>query len=331
MKNLQYLNLRSWPLLAGKTQDFKIAYQRFGPEPGTAPVVLVNHALTGNSNVAGLDGWWQELIGEGRVIDTQHFTVVAINIPGNGYDGNAQNLIENYRDFTTRDMAELFWAVLDRLGINRLFAVLGGSLGGGIAWEMAALRPAAIAHLIPVATDWKTTDWIAANVLIQDRILNNSQHPIEDARLHAMLLYRTPGSLRLKFHRNKSGQAFDSENWLRHHGDKLRERFTLEAYRLMNHLLRTLAAAANEAALVNWAQEFTGNLHLVAVDSDLFFVPQETRETARLLGAHHNHVAYHEIKSVHGHDAFLIEYEQLQDILRPIFKHHKQLQHATTT
>ncbi|GAW88467.1 homoserine O-acetyltransferase [Flavobacterium psychrophilum] len=77
-------------------------------------------------------------------------------------------------------------------------------MGGGIAWEMAVINPIAIENLIPIASDWKASDWVIANTLIQDKILNNSNYPIPDARSHAMLLYRTPQSLKQKFNREKT-------------------------------------------------------------------------------------------------------------------------------
>src|SRR5690606_28014485 len=144
----------------------------FGKALGTAPVVLVNHALTGNSKVAGETGWWTDLVGDDKVIDTKLYTVLAFNIPGNGFDGF---VIENYKDFVARDIAKLFLIGLEKLKIDKLFALIGGSLGGGIAWEMAVLNPNITENLIPVATDWKSTDWLIANCQIQEQILVNSR------------------------------------------------------------------------------------------------------------------------------------------------------------
>src|SRR6478672_3395761 len=176
---LQKIDLFNFNLENAKQQSYlPLFYQNFGQPIGTAPVVVVNHALTGNSNVIGENGWWNDLIGPEKNIDTNYFTVIAFNIPGNGYDNNPENLITNYHDFTIRDIARIFWKGLHFLKIENLFAVIGGSLGGAIAWEMAALYPTGITHLIPIATDWKATDWVIANVLIQDQILNNSDDPI---------------------------------------------------------------------------------------------------------------------------------------------------------
>lgn len=298
--------------------DFKLSYQIFGLELGTAPIVLVNHALTGNSNVSGKDGWWSDLIEEGKAIDTRKFTILSFNIPGNGYDGF---VIDNYKDFVARDIAHIFLLGLEALGIEKLFALTGGSLGGGIAWEMAVIKPDITEHLIPVATDWKSTDWLIANCQIQEQFLINSKNPVHDARMHAMLCYRTPESFKERFQRstNEDLQIFNVESWLLHHGKKLQERFQLSAYKLMNQLLKTIDVTKGREANFSVLDTIKAKIHIVGVDSDLFFTADENRETQRQLALTHPHVTYHEINSVHGHDAFLIEYKQLGRIVEKIF------------
>ena len=105
---------------------------------GSAPVVLVNHSLTGDADVTGENGWWSDLIGDGRVIDTQQYTILAFNFPGNGADND---VIENYDHLVLRDVANLFKDALDHLGIDRLYAAIGGSIGGALVWEMGASFP----------------------------------------------------------------------------------------------------------------------------------------------------------------------------------------------
>ena len=200
LKHLHYINLDNFTTESGYFYlDFALSYQLFGQEPGKAPVVLVNHALTGNSNVAGDEGWWNSLIGLGKLIDTSKYTVIAFNIPGNGYDEVEANRIDNYEDFNARDIARLFGFGLEKIGIDRLYAAIGGSLGGGIAWEMAVLFPDLIENLIPVASDWKASDWILAHNKTQQQILSNSSKPVHDARMMAMLFYRTADSFKEKF------------------------------------------------------------------------------------------------------------------------------------
>ncbi len=306
-----------------KVSKIQLSYQVFGRSLGDAPIVLINHALTGNSNVAGDDGWWQDLIGDEKVIDTKLYTVLSFNIPGNGFDGF---VIDNYKDFVARDIAKIFLKGLTELNTGKLFAVVGGSLGGGIAWEMAVLKPDLAEHLVVVATDWKSTDWLIANCQIQEQFLINSKNPVHDARMHAMLCYRTPESFKERFHRTKNEdlEIFNVESWLLHHGKKLQERFQLSAYKLMNQLLKTIDVTKGRDNNFNVLENIEANIHIVGVDSDLFFTAEENRETQKQLALTHPNVTYNEIHSVHGHDAFLMEYEQLEEIVEGIFVPHSK-------
>ncbi|CAM1366918.1 Aspartate kinase [Tenacibaculum soleae] len=320
MKNtLAHINIVDFTTESGVLlSKIALSYQVFGEKLGTAPVVLINHALTGNSNVADVtDGWWKELIGKNKAVNTQKYTVLCFNIPGNGYDGF---LIENYKDFIARDIAKVFLIGLEKLKIKQLFALIGGSLGGGIAWEMAVLKPKITKHLIPIATDWKSTDWLIGNCQIQEQFLINSSNPVHDARMHAMLCYRTPKSFKERFHRSKreDSEVFNVESWLLHHGKKLQERYQLASYKLMNQLLKTIdvTKGENNSEIL---KKIKADIHIVGVDSDLFFTAEENRETQKELALVNANVTYNEINSVHGHDAFLIEYEQLEKIIAPIF------------
>lgn len=319
MSKLKYVLLDNVLLESNVSITIKLSYQTFGKPLGEAPIVMVNHALTGNSNVAGKDGWWIDLIGDNKVIDTQKYTILAFNIPGNGYDGFA---VENYKDFVARDIANIFLLGLKALQIDKLFALIGGSLGGGIAWEMAFLSPNLAEYLIPVATDWKSTDWLIANCQIQEQFLVNSNNPVHDARMHAMLCYRTPQSFKERFQRSKNDdlEIFNVESWLLHHGKKLQERFQLSAYKLMNQLLKTIDVTRGRGDNVNVLDIIKSNIAIVGVDSDLFFTAEENRETQRQLALTHPNVTYSEIHSSHGHDAFLIEFEQLEQIIEGIFR-----------
>ncbi len=315
---LHHLKINSYTTISGKTQDIELSYQLFGKALNSAPIVLVNHALTGNSNVTGKDGWWSALIGEGKCIDTRKYTILAFNIPGNGYD---KFIIENYKDFVAGDIAYLFLEGLKQLKINRLFAIIGGSLGGGIAWEMAALNPNLTEHLIPVASDWKSTDWLIANCQIQEQFLINSKQPVHDARMHAMLCYRTPESFKERFKRstNDKLQVFNVESWLTHHGEKLKGRFQLSAYKLMNQLLKTIDVTRDGNNNFIKLQNSDTNIHIIGVDSDLFFTAKENKDTFKQLAQANSNVTYGEIHSLHGHDAFLIEFKQVEKLLDLVF------------
>ena len=325
MKNLKYIPIENYVTKSGVSFSTQLSYQTFGKPLGEAPIVLVNHALTGNSNICGNDGWWTDLIGDNKCIDTTIYTILAFNIPGNGYDDAAENLIENYKDFTARDIAEIFAIALHKLGIEQLFAVIGGSVGGGIAWELAASHPSLCEHVIPIATDWKSTDWVIANCFIQDNILNHSSEPLYDARLHAMTLYRTPESFTEKFKRTNSDNGlFNIESWLNHHGEILNNRFQLSAYKVMNQILRTIDITNDRGSFLDVASQIHSNIHIITINTDLFFKANENWNTYVDLKSQKENLTIGEIKSIHGHDAFLIEFHQLVSLLKPIFKFQKK-------
>ncbi|SUX46790.1 alpha/beta fold hydrolase [Chryseobacterium indoltheticum] len=288
-----------------------LSYQLFGKELFSVPIILVNHALTGNSNVAGKKGWWKQLIGENQVIDTNKYTVLCFNIPGNGYD---DFFIDEYSDFTPSDIANIFLKGLKSLKIKNIYALIGGSLGGAIGWEMLSKKPDLAEIFIPIACDSKTHDWLHAQCLIQKFLLNGNDKPLQKARIHAMLCYRTPQSLNDRFQNkyNQEKQELESQNWLNYHGKSLAERFSLKSYQLMNHLLMNINADENRK------EKIQARMHMISVDTDLFFPASEIRNGFERLKANKKDVFYHEIKSVHGHDAFLMEYSQLNNIINNI-------------
>lgn len=315
---LHQLSIQNYVTDSGYKLDINLSYEIFGLPLHSAPIILVNHALTGNSNVAGKNGWWNTLIGDGKCINTKKYTILCFNIPGNGYDGF---IIDNYKDFVARDMAKIFLLGLEALKVSRVYALIGGSLGGGIAWEMAALDPNLTEHLIPVASDWKSTDWLIANCQIQEQFLVNSKQPVHDARMHAMLCYRTPESFKERFKRstNEELKVFNVESWLTHHGNKLQQRFQLSAYKLMNQLLKTIDITRNGEEAFSALQNSDTNIHIIGVDSDLFFTANENKDTFKKLAQANSNVTYGEIQSLHGHDAFLIEFNQMEELLKGIF------------
>lgn len=319
---MQQIRITGFRNSAGSVQNIDVCFQLFGRKLGTAPVIMVNHALTGNAQVCGSGGWWSDIVGPGASIDTDQFSIICINIPGNGILKNDEDNFHNYKEFTLNDIARIQVKVLEHLNITELFAIIGASIGGALAWQLAALKPDLALHVIPIATDLKSTDWLLANCKIQDRILNNSENPLEDARMHAMTFYRTPQSLSYKFRNEKdeTTNSFKVENWLEHHGSKLRSRFSLSSYKLMNHLLTTINISNDSQNTIEVAARVKGHIHIITIDTDLFFLAEENWNTYVELSLFKNNVSIHEIKSIHGHDAFLIETDQVAKFLEPIFQ-----------
>ena len=328
---LQEIIIPDFKNTAGTIQKIGLTYQVFGPPLGTAPVVLVNHSLTGNSQVIGQNGWWNAVVGPGKCVDTEIYSIICFNIPGNGYNGKKEQLIHNYKEFSLRDIARIFLIGLQELEIRSLFAAIGGSIGGALAWELATLQPGLIEHLIPIATDYKATDWVLAHCKVQDQILNNSVNPVHDARLHAMTFYRTPQSLARKFGRSRDEVGeFQVHRWLSHHGEKLDQRFQQASYKLMNHLLTTIDISGGTGKHLIAAGKIEGDIHIVTINSDWFFLAEENWESFVELSLIKKNISIHEIKSVHGHDAFLIEDRQLSRFLKPIF-HQKKVKNEEDT
>ena len=107
----------------GDNWNFILSYQLFGKPLGNSPVVLVNHSLTGNSNLTGQKGWWKSLVGKNKIIDLEKYTILIFNIPGNGYENE---LIHNYKDLVLRDIAKVFLIAIEKMSIKSLFAMIGG-------------------------------------------------------------------------------------------------------------------------------------------------------------------------------------------------------------
>ena len=318
-EELKHILLENFETVSGsKIKKIQISYQVFGKELGSAPVILVNHALTGNSLVSGINGWWSEIIGLEKPIDTSKYSVLCFNIPGNGFN---ENNFDFNLDLNLGDIALLFVKAIDQLKLAKLHAIIGGSIGGCLTWEMIALKNDLASIIIPVASDWKASDWLIANTFLQDRILKNSRDPVSDARIHAMTFYRSPKSLNTRFSRTKNldKNMYNVESWLIHHGEKLRQRFSLKSYLFMNKLLSSTDITRDGESFINKISKIKSSIHIVSVDSDIFFLPDEDYETYLIAKKNNLDITNHIIKSIHGHDAFLIETKQISDIFTKIF------------
>jgi homoserine O-acetyltransferase len=318
MKNIRTIDLQNFTLEKGKQQELiSLSYQIVGQPIGTAPVIVVNHSLTGNSNVCGRNGWWNGIIGESKTIDTDTYTIITFNIPGNGYNENEEDVITNYRDFTIRDIATIFWEGLFTLKVNSLFAVIGGGLGGAIAWEMAAIQPNRIENLIPIATDWKTTDRIIANVLIQDQLLNNSEDPMVDARYYANLYFKNTEYVNQLFRRTnlESSSINAVEKCI-----LTKNKCQISGYRLMNFIQKSNDLCRNRTDFKTVMGSIKATIHLIGIDTDGMYSVDENRSTFLKLRKFKSNVFYHEIESDFGQDAYLKESETIANFLQPIFK-----------
>jgi homoserine O-acetyltransferase len=139
--------------------------------------------------------------------------------------------------------------------------------------------------------------------------------------MHAMLCYRTPDSFEQRFEgsMSKGSKLFNIESWLIHHGEKLQKRFQLSSYKLMNQLLKTIDITSNAKNILNLLISIEAEIHIISIESDLFFVNKKNKKIINFAQKEKHNLYYHQIRSIHGHDAFLIEYDQLGSILGSIF------------
>lgn len=319
-------------VLAGATLHYRIvgsveAAQRNG-------WILVFHALTGSADV---EGWWGPLVGPGLAFDTARHAVLAANLLGGCYGttGPGEWAARGAGPFPvldTSDMARAHEPLLAALGVERVSLATGGSLGGMVALAWARQTHVAVDRVVvfaaPAATSAQAIAWNAAQrmAIEADPAWQGGAYlpgpgpaaGLAAARAIAMITYRSPRELQARFGRAQTRRPphFDAEHYLRRQGDKLVARFDAASYvTLMGamdlHDVGPLEEAARETAAR------VGEIVGVGVDSDILYEAAEVRDWVAAYGRHLP-ASYREITSLHGHDAFLIEFEQVAAIIRGV-------------
>jgi homoserine O-acetyltransferase len=307
--------------------ELVVAWRHDGPPPGEAPQVVVVHALTGSADAAG--DWWEPLIGPGRALDTRRVGVIGANLLGGRYGTTGPTTTDHRtgrafgRSFpavSTRDQARAQWALLDALGIGKVALVVGGSLGGMVALEVALVRPTAVRQVMPIAAPAATgamaIAWNHIQVELIDRL---GDAGLALARELAMTTYRSETDFDERFGRSAEPDGRPSiVSYLDHQGDKLVDRFDGDTYRILAGAMDRhdvgVGRGGLEAALGHLAVAGVG-LTGVGIVEDILYGPRQVRElvaTARAAGVA---ATYREIRSTKGHDAFLVEWDQLATIL----------------
>ncbi|BEP14972.1 homoserine O-acetyltransferase [Acidothermaceae bacterium B102] len=316
-----------------------MAYETFGhPDASLSNAVLVCHALTGDSHVAGEAGWWGGLVGPGRAIDTDRYFVVCPNVLGGcrgttgpsspAPDGQAWG--SRFPRITVRDQVSVERAVADALGIQWWAAVIGGSMGGMRALEWAATSPSRVGGLFVLATTaaasadqiaWAQTQLAAirADPAWRDGDYHGGSQPevgLGIARRIAHLTYRSEAELAARFDRLAqpgedpyTGGRFAVESYLDHQADKLVRRFDAGSYVTLTEAMNTHDVGRGrgdaKAALAAYRTSEARSV-VVAIDSDRLYPPYQQVELADLLGTQLDLVS-----SLRGHDGFLLETEQV--------------------
>lgn len=349
------------PLLleSGETlSPVTVAYQTYGilNSEGTN-AVLVCHALTGSAHAAGLSpdgqtGWWDGIIGEGKALDTSDYFVICSNFLGSCYGTTGPASMNPatgrlYRtDFpriSVRDMVRVQYELMQHLGVRKLAAVIGGSLGGMQVLEWALMYPDFVDAIIPIATSARHSAWcigwgeIERLAILNDPAWKNGayteqpHHGLALARMIAMISYRSKNSYEDRFgHKTrkasnedspfspllKADSLFEMETYLHHQGKKLVERFDAATYIYITRAMDSHDVSRNRGSVKSALGSITARTLCIGVDSDVLYPATEQQQIAAQIP----HAEYDEIASLHGHDAFLIELGQLNRIVADFLK-----------
>ncbi len=328
--------------------SWQIAYQTYGElNAAKSNAVLVCHALTGDQHVAsrnpitGKGGWWTAMIGPGKPIDTDRFFVICANVVGGctGTTGPASTNPETGKPWglgfpmvTIRDMVRAQAHLVDALGIESLFCVAGGSMGGMQVLEWAASYPARVFSALPLATSAKHS---AQNIAFHEvgrqavmadpdwrggRYLEEGTRPskgLSVARMGAHITYLSEPALHRKFGRKLQDReaptfSFDAdfqvESYLRHQGLSFVERFDANSYLYVTRAMDYFDIAADHDGVL--AKAFTGTktrFCVASFTSDWLFPTADSRAVVHALNAAGASVSFVELESDKGHDAFLLE------------------------
>jgi homoserine O-acetyltransferase len=304
-----------------------VTWRHDGPPPGAAPQVVVVHALTGSADAAG--DWWEPLIGPGRALDTRRIGVIGANLLGGRYGSTGPTAIDprtgrvygaGFPAVSTRDQARAQWALLDALGIGEVALVVGGSLGGMVALEVALVRPDAVRHVMPIAAPAATGPMaIAWNHIQVELIERLGDAGLALARQLAMTTYRSETDFEERFGRAAEPDGRPSiVSYLDHQGEKLVDRFDGNTYRILAGAMDRHDIGAGrgglEIALSHLARAEVG-LTGVGIVDDILYGPRQVRALVVAASEAGLHARYREIRSTKGHDAFLVEWDQLSAIL----------------
>jgi len=347
------LPLDSGGLLAPLT----VAYQTYGSlDAARANAVLVCHALTGDQHVAnvhpvtGKPGWWTAMVGPGRPIDTDRFFVICANVVGgclgttgpaslNPATGRAYGL--DLPIITIRDMVRAQAMLVDHLGIETLFCVAGGSMGGMQVLQWAGLFPERVFSAMPIATGARHSSQniafheVGRQAVMADpdwrqgRYLDEGTRPekgLSVARMAAHVTYLSDQALHAKFGRKLQDRAaptfsfdadFQIESYLRYQGRSFVERFDANSYLYMTRAMDYFDLAADYGGLLARAFRGTKTRFCVAsFTSDWLFPTAESRAIVHALNAGGASVSFVEIETDKGHDAFLLDVPDLMTTSR---------------
>lgn len=353
------------PLASGAVlRDYELVYETYGAlNAARDNAVLVCHALNAGAHVAGLDaegraGWWDNLVGPGKPLDTNRFFVIGVNNPGSCFGSTGPMHVNpatgrawgaDFPVVTVEDWVDAQARFIERLGIGRLAAVIGGSLGGMQAMSWTLRHPAQVRHCVAVATAPNLSaqniafNEVARRAITTDPDFHGGHYYLHGvvprrglrvARMIGHITYLSDSAMEARFGRElKAGPGgrlgyttqdieFQIESYLRHQGDKFSEYFDANTYLLITRALDYFdPARAHGGDLAAAFAPARGNRFLlVSFTTDWRFAPERSREIVKALVDNRIGVSYAEIDAPHGHDAFLLDDSRYHAVLRAYFE-----------
>ena len=350
------------PLQSGaKLANYTVVYETYGTlNADRSNAVLVCHALNASHHVAGTyadqpksEGWWDNLVGPGKPLDTDRFFVIGVNNPGSCFGSTGPMHVNpatgriygaDFPVVTVEDWVDAQARLLDRMGITQLAAVLGGSLGGMQALSWSLRYPDRLRQCIAVATAPNlSAQNIAFNEVARRAIITDPEfhgghfyahgvvpkRGLRVARMIGHITYLSDDAMEQKFGRNLRAAElgystqeieFEIESYLRHQGDKFSDYFDANTYLLITRALDYFdPARAFGGDLTRAFAGATCRFQLVSFTTDWRFSPARSREIVKALLDNRHRVSYAEIAAPHGHDAFLLEDPRYHGVLRACF------------
>jgi homoserine O-acetyltransferase len=344
---------------------FTVAYMTYGRlNEAKSNAVLICHALTGDQFVAsdhpitGKPGWWTSLVGPGKPIDTDRFFVICSNVIGGCMGSTGPSDIDpsdgkpyglNFPVVTIRDMVRAQKRLVEHLGIDKLFAVVGGSMGGMQVLQWAASYPDCVRAVVPIACAARHSAQniafheVGRQAIMADPDWKGGEYYLFDtkptkglavARMAAHITYVSEMALQRKFGRNLQNREalsfqfapdFQIESYLHHQGASFVDRFDANSYLYITRAMDYFdLAGEHDGQLSEVFRVNAARFCIISFSSDWLFPPVENKRIAHALNAVAAQVSFVEIKSDKGHDAFLLDEPEMFATVRGFLNHAAQ-------
>ena len=344
------------PLEGGRSLGpITVAYETYGAlSERRDNAVLVLHALSGDAHVAGRHaptdkrlGWWDMLVGPGKALDTERYYVICANVLGgcNGTTGPASVDPATGERFGTRfpivtiaDMVNVQMLLLDKLGIPKLLAAIGGSMGGMQALQLATAYPERTHGIVAIATAaQQPTTAIAFNEVGRQAIMADPlwrggdyyghkppRRGLSVARMIGHITYLSDAAMREKFGRRLQelpdysftfSADFEVESYLHYQGMSFTDRFDANSYLYITRAIDYFDLTRGKASLAEALRPAEARFLVMSFSSDGLHPPYQLKQIVSALRAIHKHVSYYEVQSDFGHDSFLIERFKMEGVI----------------